>query len=35
MGDGSVRMIRAQTDVNILIPLITRAMGEMVQHDQY
>jgi len=35
MGDGSVRMIKAGTSVNILIPLITRSMGENVQHDQY
>jgi prepilin-type processing-associated H-X9-DG protein len=33
MGDGSVRFVRAGMDINVLIPLVTRAMGEVVQPD--
>jgi prepilin-type N-terminal cleavage/methylation domain-containing protein/prepilin-type processing-associated H-X9-DG protein len=32
-GDGSVRMLPANTTVNILIPLTTRAIGEVIQID--
>jgi prepilin-type N-terminal cleavage/methylation domain-containing protein/prepilin-type processing-associated H-X9-DG protein len=32
-GDGSVRFIRQGTSVNIVIPLTTRAIGEVVQID--
>lgn len=35
LADGSVRMIKANLSINILIPLITRNRGEVVQHDQY
>jgi prepilin-type processing-associated H-X9-DG protein len=33
MGDGSVRTLRAGTDVNIVIPLITRAHDEVLPND--
>jgi type II secretory pathway pseudopilin PulG len=35
MGDGSVRLIRAGTSVNIVIPLMTRASGEVVPPDAF
>jgi prepilin-type N-terminal cleavage/methylation domain-containing protein/prepilin-type processing-associated H-X9-DG protein len=34
-GDGSVRLLRAGTDVNIIIALTTRARGEIVPDDSY
>jgi prepilin-type N-terminal cleavage/methylation domain-containing protein/prepilin-type processing-associated H-X9-DG protein len=33
MGDGSVRFLKAGTDVNIVIPLVTRASGEVISAD--
>jgi prepilin-type N-terminal cleavage/methylation domain-containing protein len=33
MGDGSVRPIRSETDVNLVIALMTRAMNEIVPDD--
>jgi prepilin-type N-terminal cleavage/methylation domain-containing protein/prepilin-type processing-associated H-X9-DG protein len=33
LGDGSVRALRSGTEVNIVIPLITRASGEIVPAD--
>src|SRR5262249_10880204 len=33
--DGHVQMLRAGLDVNILVPLITRAMGEVVSANSY
>jgi prepilin-type N-terminal cleavage/methylation domain-containing protein/prepilin-type processing-associated H-X9-DG protein len=33
MGDGSVRSLKANTDINIVIPLITRASGEVIPAD--
>jgi prepilin-type N-terminal cleavage/methylation domain-containing protein len=33
MGDGSVRTLKAGTDVNVVIPLITRAVGEVVSNN--
>jgi prepilin-type processing-associated H-X9-DG protein len=33
MGDGSVRGLRSGTDVNTVIPLITRASGEVISAD--
>jgi prepilin-type N-terminal cleavage/methylation domain-containing protein/prepilin-type processing-associated H-X9-DG protein len=33
MGDGSVRFLRASTSVNIVIPLVTRRMGEIIAND--
>jgi prepilin-type processing-associated H-X9-DG protein len=35
MADGSVRMIRAQTNINIVIPLITRDRGEIINPDSF
>jgi prepilin-type N-terminal cleavage/methylation domain-containing protein len=35
LGDGSVRMLRAGTDINIVIPLITRARGEVISSDAF
>ena len=32
-GDGSVRMLRSSTNINLLIALTTRAIGEVVQVD--
>jgi prepilin-type processing-associated H-X9-DG protein len=34
-GDGSGRLIRAGLDINILVPLITRGMGEVVDPNSY
>jgi prepilin-type N-terminal cleavage/methylation domain-containing protein/prepilin-type processing-associated H-X9-DG protein len=33
--DGSVRMLRAYLDINIVIPLMTRARGEVISPDAY
>ncbi len=33
LGDGSVRLLKAQADVNVVIPLITRASGEVISWD--
>jgi prepilin-type processing-associated H-X9-DG protein len=33
MGDGAVRHLRAQTNINVLIPLMTRAIGEIIPGD--
>jgi prepilin-type N-terminal cleavage/methylation domain-containing protein/prepilin-type processing-associated H-X9-DG protein len=33
MGDGSVRLLKAGTDVNVVIPLVTRASGEVISAD--
>ena len=35
MGDGSVHGLRAGTDVNVVIPLITRASGEVLPNDAF
>jgi prepilin-type N-terminal cleavage/methylation domain-containing protein/prepilin-type processing-associated H-X9-DG protein len=35
LGDGSVRLLRASTDVNIVIPLVTRAMGEVIPSNAF
>jgi prepilin-type N-terminal cleavage/methylation domain-containing protein/prepilin-type processing-associated H-X9-DG protein len=35
MGDGSVHILRAGTDVNIVIALSTRAMGEVIPSDAF
>jgi type II secretory pathway pseudopilin PulG len=35
MGDGSVRLLRAGTDVNVVIPLITRAGGEVIPSNAF
>jgi prepilin-type processing-associated H-X9-DG protein len=32
-GDGSVHMLRAQTSINIVIPLLTRSGGEVLPSD--
>jgi prepilin-type N-terminal cleavage/methylation domain-containing protein/prepilin-type processing-associated H-X9-DG protein len=34
-GDGSVRLLRAGLDVNIMIAIMTRAIGEVVPPDSY
>jgi prepilin-type N-terminal cleavage/methylation domain-containing protein/prepilin-type processing-associated H-X9-DG protein len=33
MGDGAVRALKSGTDVNIVIPLVTRQMGEVIPGD--
>jgi prepilin-type processing-associated H-X9-DG protein len=33
MGDGSVRFLRAQTSINVVIPLLTRSGGEILPSD--
>jgi prepilin-type N-terminal cleavage/methylation domain-containing protein/prepilin-type processing-associated H-X9-DG protein len=35
LADGSVRYLRARTDVNIVIALITRAIGELIPNDVF
>jgi len=35
LGDGSVRFLKASTDINLLIALITRARGEVVSNDPF
>jgi type II secretory pathway pseudopilin PulG len=35
MGDGSVRLLRAGTDVNVVIPLVTRALGEVIPSNAF
>jgi prepilin-type N-terminal cleavage/methylation domain-containing protein/prepilin-type processing-associated H-X9-DG protein len=35
MGDGSVHFLRAQTSVNIVIPLLTRNGGEVIPSDAF
>jgi prepilin-type N-terminal cleavage/methylation domain-containing protein/prepilin-type processing-associated H-X9-DG protein len=35
MGDGSVRSLKANTDINIVIPLVTRASGEIIPADAF
>ena len=33
--DGSVRLLRAGTDINLFIPLVTRAVGEVLSPNLY
>jgi prepilin-type N-terminal cleavage/methylation domain-containing protein/prepilin-type processing-associated H-X9-DG protein len=35
LGDGSVRLLRAYTDINVFIPLMTRAVGEVIASDAF
>jgi hypothetical protein len=35
LGDGSVRILRAQTDINVVIALVTRAMGEVIPSNGF
>ena len=35
LGDGSVKLLKAGTSVNIVIPLVTRATGEVVSADSF
>src|SRR5207247_1232167 len=35
MGDGSVRMLRAGTDINVVIALATRARGEVIPSNAF
>jgi prepilin-type N-terminal cleavage/methylation domain-containing protein/prepilin-type processing-associated H-X9-DG protein len=35
MGDGSVRLLKAGTDINVVIALVTRAIGEVIDAGSY
>jgi prepilin-type N-terminal cleavage/methylation domain-containing protein/prepilin-type processing-associated H-X9-DG protein len=35
LGDGSVRFLRAGMDINVFIPLMTRAVGEVIASDVF
>jgi prepilin-type N-terminal cleavage/methylation domain-containing protein len=35
LGDGSIRHLRAGTDINLVIPIITRARGEVISPDLF
>jgi prepilin-type N-terminal cleavage/methylation domain-containing protein len=35
LGDGAVRLLKSATDINIVVPIVTRARGEVIKSDAF